>query len=106
MYELTAQFEILLAASFTNSFDGLIERHKALVFRTAWRMLGSTADAEDITQEVFLRLYKTLHGLPKGLPPSVWLYRVTVNLCLDQIRKRKPIDDMPLATLAAQKSLS
>ena len=61
MYELTAQFEILFAASSTNPFDGLIERHKALVFRTAWRMLGSNADAEDIAQEVFLRLYKNLH---------------------------------------------
>jgi RNA polymerase sigma-70 factor (ECF subfamily) len=56
-----------------------------MVFRTAWRILGEKSDAEDITQEVFLRLYKSSEE-----PTAPWIYRITVNLCLDQIRKRKP----------------
>jgi len=58
MHEFTAPFDLLLAASATPRFDDLIERHKILVFRTAWRMTGNAADAEDIAQEVFLRLHK------------------------------------------------
>ncbi len=85
MFELTAQFDLTLEASTPVQLDDLIERHKAMVFRTAWRILGEKSDAEDVTQEVFLRLYKT-----KEEPTAPWIYRITVNLCLDQIRKRKP----------------
>jgi len=84
MFELTAQFDLTLEASTPVQLDDLIERHKAMVFRTAWRILGEKSDAEDVTQEVFLRLYKT-----KEEPTAPWIYRITVNLCLDQIRKRK-----------------
>jgi len=85
MFELTAQFDLTLEASTPVQLDDLIERHKAMVFRTAWRILGEKSDAEDVTQEVFLRLYKT-----KEEPTAPWIYRIKVNLCLDQIRKRKP----------------
>jgi RNA polymerase sigma-70 factor (ECF subfamily) len=85
MFDLTAQFDLTLEATTPVQIDDLIERHKAMVFRTAWRILGEKSDAEDITQEVFLRLYKT-----KEEPSAPWIYRITVNLCLDQIRKRKP----------------
>lgn len=85
MFELSASFEFEIAASAAMQFDDLIERHKSMVLRTAWRMLGSVADAEDVVQEVFLKL----HGL-KEEPAAAWIYRVTVNLCLDQIRRRRP----------------
>jgi RNA polymerase sigma-70 factor (ECF subfamily) len=95
---LTVPFEISLAASTPLSFDDLVRRHQAMVFRTAWRMLGSPADAEDVAQDVFLKL----HGY-RGEASTAWIYRVTVNLCLDQIRKRRPqSEETTLATLVAE----
>lgn len=96
MFELSATFDFALEAIAPVQLDDLIERHKAMVFRTAWRILGEKSDAEDITQEVFLRLYKTNEE-----PSAAWIYRITVNLCLDQIRRRKPQDgESKLDTLA------
>ncbi len=100
MHEFTATFDLPLAASASPGFDDLIESHKTLVFRTAWRMTGSTADAEDIAQEVFLRLHKRRDSDA----PAAWLYRVTVNLCLDHIRKRKPTVEPPADLAAATPS--
>ncbi len=89
----TAEFS--LAATAPPGFGEILARHQTMVFRTAWRMLGSAADAEDITQEVFLKLYAT-----RSEQSAAWLYRVTVNLCLDHIRKRKPATDAALVALA------
>ncbi len=66
-----------------------MECHAAAVINLAFRFLGSQADAEDVAQEVFLRLYQ--HP-PLGTPVaklSTWLYRVTVNRSLDHLRKRR-----------------
>jgi RNA polymerase sigma-70 factor (ECF subfamily) len=89
MFELSATFDLTFATSTPVRFDDLVEQHKQMVLRTAWRMLGSTPDAEDVAQEVFLRLHAE-----GGAPAAAWIYRVTVNLCLDQIRKRKPVADV------------
>ncbi len=98
MFALTAPFEIPLEASAPLSFDDLVRRHQAMVFRTAWRMLGSPADAEDVAQDVFLKL----HGY-RGEANAAWIYRVTVNLSLDQIRKRRPqAEEGALASLVAE----
>lgn len=70
------------------AFRALMERHAAGIINLSYRFLGTVADSEDVAQEVFLRLY--LH--PPQLSPETklftWLYRVTVNLCLDLLRKR------------------
>lgn len=88
MLEAIASFAMTEEAAIPVRLDDLVERHKAMVLRTAWRMLGSLADAEDITQDVFLKL----HALSEE-PTAAWIYRVTVNLCLDQIRRRRPQAD-------------
>lgn len=85
MYDLDTAMEMQWAGFAAPGFAELVERHKRLVLRTAWRMLGRLEDAEDITQEVFLKLHRQ-----GGDPGPSWMYRVTVNLCLDEIRKRKP----------------
>lgn len=97
MFELSATFDLDYAASTPMRFEDFIERHKTMVFRTAWRMLGSSADAEDVVQEVFLRL----HG-QKEEQGAAWIYRVTVNLCLDQIRRRKPVVEVSEALVARE----
>ena len=74
-----------------------MERYAGPVVNLAVRFLGNRADAEEIAQEAFLRLYQR----PPRLDPSsklfTWLYRVTVNLCMDRLRKQSrtpPLDSL------------
>lgn len=69
-----------------SAFGQIYERHYARVLRVAWRMLGSQALAEDIAQDVFIRAYHALPEFEVRARLSTWLYRVTVNACLDHIK--------------------
>lgn len=65
-----------------------MRRHERLVLVTALRLLGNLPDAQDASQEVFLRLYRNLGKLESERAVAAWLYRVTVNVCHDQRRRR------------------
>jgi RNA polymerase sigma-70 factor, ECF subfamily len=71
------------------AFELLMRQHERLVLATALRMTGNMEDAQDISQEVFLRLYKNLSKVQAVNALPAWLYRVTVNACHD-LRRRKP----------------
>jgi len=71
------------------AFDLLMRQHQRLVLATALRLTGNMEDARDISQEVFLRLYKNLGKVKAADALPAWLYRVTVNACHD-LRRRKP----------------
>lgn len=90
MSEITLTLESGLALVGKSNFDDLIAKYQNMVYRTAWRMLGDSAEAEDISQEVFLKLHSRLVEFEQQPNPSAWLYRVTVNQSLDRIRRRKP----------------
>src|SRR5215467_1906218 len=78
----------------SDSFDQVVRQREAQVLRTAYRMLGNWADAEDVAQEAFVRLHR--HGLsfPSDAVMNAWLYRVSVNLCLDRTRARRPLTEL------------
>ena len=68
----------------------LVERHTRMIYAASYRMLGSKAAAEDTVQETFLRLWRhAAKWKPQGAKFETWLYRVAMNLCLDQLRKAK-----------------
>lgn len=68
----------------------LVERHTDKIYAVCFRMLGSQHAAEDAAQETFLRLWRhAAKWKPAGAKFETWLYRVAMNLCLDQLRKRK-----------------
>ncbi|HHW49075.1 MAG TPA: sigma-70 family RNA polymerase sigma factor [Clostridiaceae bacterium] len=71
------------------AFEQLIEVYQKKVFNIALRMIGNYEDANDIAQEVFIRVYRSLGGFKEQSAFSTWIYRITTNVCLDELRKRK-----------------
>ena len=72
-----------------NSFHQLYELHKDDVFRLALRFVNSAEDAEDIVQEVFVSVYFGLEKFDRKSKISTWIYRITVNKCLDHLKARR-----------------
>ncbi len=70
-------------------FEALVRQYERLVLVTALRIAGNMDDAQDISQEVFLRLYRNLDKVRAMQNLSGWLYRDTVNACFD-LRRRHP----------------
>lgn len=71
-------------------FDEVIEAYHRQVINVAYRFLNDRAAAEDISQEVFLRFYQALPRYTPKAKLSTYLYKITKNLCLNYLRKRKP----------------
>lgn len=71
------------------AFAELVEIYKDKINSLAYRMLGNAQDAEDITQETFMRIYANLHRYDEQYKISTWIYRIANNLCIDKIRKRR-----------------
>ncbi|HEY4360555.1 MAG TPA: RNA polymerase sigma factor [Bryobacteraceae bacterium] len=78
-----------------DTFDQVLRQRERQVLRTAYRVLGNWADAEDVAQEVFLRLHRHGLGFANEAALGGWLYRVTVNACLDKARRAKPVVELP-----------
>jgi RNA polymerase sigma factor (sigma-70 family) len=72
------------------SWDEVVRDHSARVYRLAYRLTGNTHDAEDLTQEVFVRVFRSLSSYTPGTFEG-WLHRITTNLFLDMARRRQRI---------------
>lgn len=72
------------------SWEAIVIEHSARVYRLAYRLTGNKHDAEDLTQEVFVRVFRSLSTYRPGTFEG-WLHRITVNLFLDQVRRRQRI---------------
>jgi RNA polymerase sigma-70 factor (ECF subfamily) len=79
------------------AFRALVEPHRRVVEVHCYRMLGSLADAEDVTQETLLRAWRSLERFERRSSVSTWLYRIATNACLDQLdregRRPQPLVD-------------
>ena len=71
------------------AFEQIVLRHERRVMNLSLRLLGTIGDAQDATQEVFLRAFKYLHRLDTAKPLEPWLVRITVNVCRDFLRKSR-----------------
>jgi RNA polymerase sigma-70 factor (ECF subfamily) len=83
-----------------DSFNQLVTRWERPVYALAYRTLGREEDARDVVQEAFLRAFRGLKGFKGQAKFSSWLYRITLNLCRDWIRRerRAPIVQVPEGT--------
>jgi RNA polymerase sigma-70 factor (ECF subfamily) len=71
------------------AFGLLVRRHQKRIYRLAVHLLRNTAEAEDVTQDAFVRAYGALDRFDGRSEPYTWLYRIAVNLSLNAIRSRK-----------------
>ncbi|MGZ6791940.1 MAG: RNA polymerase sigma factor SigE [Mycobacteriales bacterium] len=72
------------------TWDDVVRDHSARVYRLAYRLTGNRHDAEDLTQEVFVRVFRSLSSYTPGTFEG-WLHRITTNLFLDLVRRRARI---------------
>ena len=72
----------------TDAFRELVDRHSRTMFKTAYRLTGNEADADDLVQEALLRAYRKLDRFDGRSQFSTWLYRITVNCGMDLMRKK------------------
>lgn len=92
----------------SESFERIVRLRESQVLRTAYRILGNWADAEDVAQETFLKLHR--HGVDFATEAALnsWLYRVAVNLCFDRVRAARPsaeLTEMGSGELSAESAV-
>src|SRR5438034_1294215 len=80
------------------AFDEIVLRHKQRIFSYVCRMTHDSPDAEDLTQEVFIRAYQSIHRFRADAAVDTWLYRIATNLVIDRFRRtqRAPQSWVPL----------
>ncbi len=80
------------------AFETLVRRHTRAVYAHALRFFGDSSSAEDVVQEVFVKVFRSLDTFDERARFSTWLYRITRNTCLDEVRagRRRPVPVDPL----------
>lgn len=101
---LMADSELLTRAAEGDpaAFQTLVERHRAMVYRVAYQFAGNHHDAEDIAQDVFIKVYRSLGAFRREAQLSSWLYRIVMNACIDHRRRQGPLAAAPCPEEAAQ----
>jgi len=87
------------------SWDDIVRQHADRVYRLAYRLSGNRSDAEDLTQETFVRVFRSLADYTPGTFEG-WLHRITTNLFLDMVRRRQKIRFDALAEDASDRLAS
>lgn len=82
------------------AFETLMESHQHTIYALCLRMMGSRQDALDMAQEAMLRIYRSLGSFKAQANFSTWIYRITANVCIDELRKRKRTETVSIDVLA------
>lgn len=100
---------VLIARAATGdhaAFQALVERHRSMVYRIAYQFAGNHHDAEDIAQEVFIKVYRSLDRFRQDAQLTSWMYRIAMNACIDYRRRHSPAASAPFSEEAEQKMLN
>jgi RNA polymerase sigma-70 factor (ECF subfamily) len=81
----------LQVQQYREAFALLLPRYRDKVFRLTFSMLHNRATAEDITQEILVRVWRALPGYGAQAALSTWIYAISKNACLSELRKRRPV---------------
>ncbi|WP_274653938.1 RNA polymerase sigma factor SigW [Paenibacillus humicola] len=73
------------------AFAEIVDMYQDKLFHMAYRMLYNRQEAEDVVQDTFMRVYRNLARYDDTMKFSTWIYRIATNLCIDRLRKRKPV---------------
>jgi len=77
-----------------DAYGTLVDRYKGPLFNLAYRMTGSRHDADDLTQETFIRAYAALSSFRKGSKFFTWLYTISLNLVRNHLKKGLPLQPL------------
>jgi len=85
----------------TQYFSHFVDKYKDIVYSIAFKVLRNREDAEEMAQESFVKAFKSLHTFKGSAKFSTWLYRITYNNCISEVRKKKlkfvSTDDVQIA---------
>ena len=87
------------------AFEELVRRHQRQVYAVAFRFLQNRLEAQEIVQEVFVRVHRALPQFRGGARLATWLYRITMNACLDSRRRLTVRREVPLDVAASEVAL-
>src|SRR5918912_3482870 len=88
------------------AFQALVEQHRSMVYRVAYQFAGNHHDAEDIAQDVFIKVYRSLDKFRYDAQLTSWLYRIVMNACIDHRRRQAPADAVGIREEAEQALLN
>jgi RNA polymerase sigma-70 factor (ECF subfamily) len=89
-----------------SAFQVLVERHRSMVYRVAYQFAGNHHDAEDIAQDVFIKVYRSLDRFRQDAQLTSWMYRIVMNACIDHRRRQRSAIAAPFGDEAEQRMLN
>lgn len=106
IYPVTSDAELitLAAEGDDGAFSELMRRHQDAVYGFACRFLGDMHEAEDVAQETFLRLYRAASRYRPEASLRTFLLRITRNICIDHLRKKRPVLMDKIPEIAAEET--
>lgn len=81
------------------AFASLMQLYEKKIYNIAYRIMGSREDAFDIAQEAMIKIFQSLYGFREQCTFGVWVYRLVVNACMDELRRRKRRKNVSLEAL-------
>lgn len=79
-----------------HAFEALIQEHQSIVYNVAYKMFPNHEDASDIAQEALIKAYRYIGKFEGKSKFSTWIYKITYNVCIDELRKRKKLETQSL----------
>ncbi|MFI3230816.1 MAG: sigma-70 family RNA polymerase sigma factor [bacterium] len=80
----------------TEDFSLIIDKYQKMVYNLCYKVFNNSSDAEDFTQETFIKVYRNLHKCQEKSSMKNWIYTICYNTCIDEVRKRKGKNNLSL----------